>query len=269
MKLRDIIGELYSIYNPKIAENWDNVGLMLGSENSEINKILVCLDVTNEAVEKAVKEKVDLIISHHPFIFSGIKKITDETVLGRKILKLAENKVSVYSIHTNSDFAVNGLNDFIMDKLNLEGKTEIFGECEFDDYNCIKDVNEKVKYGTVRIKTLDKEIELKELIEKIKTNLRLDYIRYTGENRKIRKIGLVTGGGSSLLNDVKEYTDVFLTGDLKYHEALDNLEEGKIFVDIGHYESEYLFSDLIELQLSHFFDGEIIKYFGKPVFNLG
>ena len=135
MKLRDIAGELYSIYNPKIAENWDNVGLLLGDENYEIKKILVCLDITKETVEKAVKENVNLIISHHPFIFSDLKRITSETVLGRKILKLIENKIAVYSIHTNADFAINGLNDFIMDKLNLNGKTEILAEADFYDYN--------------------------------------------------------------------------------------------------------------------------------------
>ncbi|RRD40050.1 Nif3-like dinuclear metal center hexameric protein [Leptotrichia sp. OH3620_COT-345] len=269
MKLRKIMGELFSIYNPKVAEEWDNVGLLLGNENSEINKIMVCLDITEKAINEAISRKVDLIISHHPFIFSGIKRITDETELGRKILKLAENRIAVYSIHTNADFAINGLNDFVMDKLKLDGEMYIFNEFEFDDYNYIKNKNEKIKCGSVRIKVLNNEMELVDLIEQIKTNLGLDYVRYAGENRNIRKIGLVTGGGSSFLKDIKKDIDVFLTGDLRHHEALDTIEEGGILVDIGHYESEYLFVDLMELQLSKFFEGEIIKYFGEVVFKLG
>ncbi|MDO5089794.1 MAG: Nif3-like dinuclear metal center hexameric protein, partial [Leptotrichiaceae bacterium] len=205
----------------------------------------------------------------HPFIFSGIKKITHETELGKKILKLAENKVAVYSIHTNADFALNGLNDFVMDKLELDGETRIFNQFEFDDYNYIKNKNEKAKCGTARIKILDNEMKLTDLIERIKVNLGLDYVRYVGENRNIRRIGLVTGGGSSFLNSVKKEIDVFLTGDLRHHEALDTVEEGGILIDIGHYESEYLFSDLMEVQLSKFFKGEVIKYFGETIFKLG
>lgn len=121
MKLWEIMGELQTIL-VKIAENWDNVGLLIGDNMKEVNKVLFCLDVTQKVVQKAIDKNVDLIISHHPLIFSGLKQITNETVHGRKILKLIENKIAVYSIHTNSDFAINGLNDFIMDKLNLDGE---------------------------------------------------------------------------------------------------------------------------------------------------
>ena len=268
MKLKDIMGELYSLYNPKIAEEWDNVGLIIGDENKEIEKIAICLDVTKKVIKKAIEEKIDLIISHHPLIFSSIKKITNETVLGGKILNLIENKIAVYSIHTNSDFVKNGLNDFIMDKLDLKGEDKIFDEKIFTDYNHFKNKNEEVNSGTVRIKKLYKEIEIKELIEYIKKSLNLKYVRYTGENKKIRNIGLVTGSGSSFYPLVKDEVDVFITGDLKYHESLDYLEENKLFIDIGHYESEYLFSDLVEAELKKFFSGKIVKYFGEPVFKL-
>ena len=96
MKLWEIIGELHTIFNPKIAENWDNVGLLVGDNTKEVNKVLFCLDVTEKVVKQAVDNNVDLIISHHPVIFSGLKKITNETVHGRKLLKLIENKIAVY-----------------------------------------------------------------------------------------------------------------------------------------------------------------------------
>ncbi len=269
MLLRDIVGELHTLYNPKIAEDWDNVGLLIGNENSEINKILFCLDITEKAVEKAIKEKVDLIISHHPFIFNGMKKITNETLHGNKVLRLIENKIAVYSGHTNVDFGINGLNDFILYKLGLKGRIEIYNEFEFEDYNHIKHVNEKVRGGKARIQILDHEMELTELIEAIKKNLNLEFVRYAGENRKIRKIGIVVGGGGSFMHEIKYGIDVFLTGDLRHHETLDAVEEGGILIDIGHYESEYLFSELMALQVSQFFRGEVIKYFDEPVFKLG
>ena len=241
MKLWQIMGELQTIFSPKIAEEWDNVGLLVGDNTKEINKVLFCLDVTEKAVQKAVDNNVDLIISHHPVIFSGLKKITNETVHGRKILKLIENKIAVYSIHTNSDFAINGLNDFIMDKLNLDGEKIIFNEHKLGD-----------------------------LIERIKDSIGISYVRYVGnKNSYVRKIGLVTGGGSSFMYEVANKIDVFLTGDLRYHEALDALEEGRILVDIGHFESEYLFVDMMEQEMGKFFKGEMIRHFEDEVFKLG
>ncbi|MDO4639898.1 Nif3-like dinuclear metal center hexameric protein [Leptotrichia hongkongensis] len=270
MKLWEIIGELHTIFNPKVAENWDNVGLLVGDNTKEVNKVLFCLDVTEKVVKQAVDNNVDLIISHHPVIFSGLKKITNETVHGRKLLKLIENKIAVYSIHTNSDFAINGLNDFIMDKLNLDGEKIIFNEHEFEDYNPIKNKVERVHSGLARIKILNEEMRLEDLLERIKNSLGISYVRYVGnKDAYVRKIGLVTGGGSSFLDDVADKIDVFLTGDLRYHEALDALEDGKILVDVGHFESEYLFVDMMEKEMSKFFDGEMIRHFEDEVFKLG
>lgn len=270
MKLRTIMGEMETLYNFSIAEDWDNVGLLVGNGDREINKIMFCLDVTEKAVDEAVEKGVDLIISHHPVIFSGMKRITAETVHGRKIIKLLENRIAVYSVHTNCDFALNGLNDFIFYKMELDGDVEIFNRCEFDGYNTVKMQGEKVRSGTVRIKHLNSSMTVQELVDKIKFHLGLKYVRFAGDkNRQVRNIGLVVGGGSSFMHDVKEKIDVFLTGDLRYHEALDVLEEGGILIDIGHYESEYLFADLMEYEVGKFFDGEMIKHFGEAVFQLG
>lgn len=269
MKLSNIIGELHSIYNPKSAEEWDNVGLIIGDENKEIKKILFCLDLTFDAIDEAINQNVNLIITHHPAIFSGVKKITNESIQGEKLLKIIENKIAVYSIHTNSDFAINGLNDFIMEKIGLEGRVLISKEREYEDYNPIKKMFEKHKLGEARIKYLEKPITLEQLIDKIKIELKLDYVRYVGDkDRLVSRIGLVTGGGISLIKDIKNEIDVFLTGDLKHHESLDLYEEGKLLVDIGHYESEYLFVELIKREMSKFFDGEMIEYYGKPVFQI-
>lgn len=270
MKLWEIMGELQTIFSPKIAEDWDNVGLLIGDNTKEVNKVLFCLDVTQKAVQKAINKNVDLIISHHPVIFSGLKRITNETAHGRKLLKLIENKIAVYSIHTNSDFAINGLNDFIMDKLNLDGEKVIFNECKFDDYNSIKNKMERVHGGLARIKILNEEMKLEDLLERIKESLGISYVRYVGnKDAYVRKIGLVTGGGSSFMYDIADKIDVFLTGDLRYHEALDALEDGRILVDVGHFESEYLFVDMMEQEMSKFFDGEMIRHFEDEVFKLG
>ena len=258
MKLWEIMGELHTLFNPKIAEEWDNVGLLIGDNTKDVNKVLFCLDVTEKVIEKSIKNNVDLIISHHPVIFSGFKKVTNETSHGRKLLKLMENKIAVYSIHTNADFAING------------GEKIIVNEHKFEDYNPIKNKMEHVHGGLARIKILNEKMKLEDLLEKIKDALGISYVRYVGDkNSYVKKIGLVTGGGSSFMYDIADKIDVFLTGDLRYHESLDALEEGRILVDVGHLESEYLFVDMMEQKMRKFFNGEMIRHFEDEVFKLG
>lgn len=270
MKLRDIMGELHTLYNPKSAEDWDNVGLIIGDENKEINKILFCLDVTKEAINKAIDEKVDLIISHHPFVFHAERKITSNTLLGEKILKVIENKIAIYSIHTNSDMAFSGLNDFILGKIVGNEDIQVCDIKEYEDYNPYKKVMEIHRRGEIRTKTLKNSITLHDLIGKIKKNLNIDFVRYVGDkNREIKKVAIITGAGGSFINKSEADVDVFLTGDLGHHNALDALEENKLLVDIGHYESEYLFVELMEEKMKSFFKGEMIKFYDKPIFQLG
>ena len=106
MKLKDIINCLESKFPRTAAESWDNVGLMVGSRGSEIKKIQISLDATMKVVDNAVEQGADLIITHHPLIFSPVKNINSDTLLGRKLLKLIENKIAVYSLHTNLDLSL-------------------------------------------------------------------------------------------------------------------------------------------------------------------
>ena len=119
MKLSEIISRLEEKFPRQNAESWDNVGLLIGNRENEIKKIQISLDVTMKVIENAVENNVDLIISHHPFIFSPIKDINNDSVIGRKILKLIENKIAVYSLHTNLDSTMLGLNDLVGEKLGF------------------------------------------------------------------------------------------------------------------------------------------------------
>ncbi|MBN2838587.1 MAG: Nif3-like dinuclear metal center hexameric protein, partial [Fusobacteriaceae bacterium] len=113
MKLYEIINKLEKDFPLELEEKWDNSGLILGDRNENIDSIQISLDVTDSAINQAIKSKCQLIISHHPIIFDNIKKINDSTVLGRKILKLIKNGVSIYTMHTNLDSAKEGLNEYI------------------------------------------------------------------------------------------------------------------------------------------------------------
>ena len=240
---------------PKIlAENWDNVGLILGYKDKNIKKILVCLDVTENVVDKAVFEKVDLIVSHHPLIFSGQKTILGDNFLGKKILKLIENNISVYGAHTNVDSADGGLNDYVLEKMNFNGEKLDF------------------ELKPLRYFELDEYTNIEDIIYRIKENLKIENVRLARSYRKnkIKKIAITTGAGDSFISEVIENkVDLFITGDLKHHIALDSIESGIYLLDIDHYGSEKLVSDLFEkvikeidsnIEVINFNDKEIFEY---------
>jgi len=115
MKVKDIVAHFHKIANPELAYEWDNVGFQLGDAEAEVKKILLTLDVTENAINKAIQEKVDLIISHHPFIFKPIKKITNPL-----FLKLIKNNISIFCAHTNLDVVKKGVNFALAEKLGLQ-----------------------------------------------------------------------------------------------------------------------------------------------------
>ncbi|MEJ8555418.1 Nif3-like dinuclear metal center hexameric protein [Tepidibacter sp. Z1-5] len=120
MYIRDIIKTFENKYPKSLAYNWDNIGLIVGDEMSRVAKILVTLEATQAVIDEAVENKVDLIITHHPFIFKGLKKINKSTTKGNDIYKLIKNNISLYSAHTNFDIAYDGLNDEIAKRLDLK-----------------------------------------------------------------------------------------------------------------------------------------------------
>ena len=147
MITRDIINILEKKF-PKInAEEWDNVGLLVGDYDKEVKKIQFSIDASLEVIENAIKEKVDMIITHHPFIFKAIKSINEQDILSKKIRALIRNDINIYSIHTNLDSSVSGLNDYVLEKLG------------YTDYKFL-DYDEEKNCGIGRIFKLDEEKDL-------------------------------------------------------------------------------------------------------------
>ncbi len=120
VKCQSIINIMEEMASRKLAESWDNVGLLIGDGRQEVSKVMVCLDVPEWVVEEAIANNVDMIIAHHPIIFSSIKKINSDNILGRKIMKLIKNNISVYCFHTNYDIVSGGLNDMFAAQLGFK-----------------------------------------------------------------------------------------------------------------------------------------------------
>ncbi len=232
MKLSDIINVLDTIAPREFAVESDNVGLLVQGRD-EVSSALLCLDVTDKAIDKAIELGSELIIAHHPLLFNSIiKNITKDTALGRRLIRLIENGVSVFAMHTNLDAVSGGLNDWLVERLGLDIDPT---------------ATQNLKQGLGRFITLNRPMTLRNLAEKVGKALNIDGIDYFGEKeREIRRIGLCTGNGSSAISEVIGNCDVYMTGDCKYHIVLDMLANGLSYIDITHYKSEIIFADSLK-----------------------
>jgi dinuclear metal center YbgI/SA1388 family protein len=235
VKLQEITAFLEQIAPLNLQEEYDNSGLIFGDPEMEIKGALISLDLTEEVLEEAIKLNCNLVISHHPIIFRGIKKFQGYYV-GRTVAKAIKNDIAIYAIHTNLDnVLVNGVNERIAKKIGL-GQIHILS----------KKLNTSEEIGSGVIGHLDNPMNERDFLYHLKLNMQLNMIKHTKLlDRNIQKVAICGGSGSFLLEAaMKANADVFITSDFKYHEFFD--ADGKIIVmDIGHYESERYTINLI------------------------
>ncbi len=245
MLLKDITAKLDITLKPNLAYEWDNVGLCIGELSSEVKTALVTLEINEFVIQEAIEKKADLIISHHPLIFKPIKTVIDSELKGSMILKLIKNSINVYVAHTNFDILEGGLNDYVASLIGLKNVDKL----AFD--------NEE---GIGRYGILSNPMSLDEFADYIKTKLEIDNLRLIdGGNKIISKVGLVTGSGIEYATDAFRLDcDVYLTGDIKYHDAQDWLLKGMNIIDIGHYGSEIHFRENMINLLEKEIDSELV-----------
>ena len=235
MLLKSLTRKIEKKYPLNLAEDWDNVGLIVGDFDMDVKKVLVSLEANEDVIDEAISKNIDLIVTHHPFIFGKINKINSGDLKGRLIQKLIKNDISLYSMHTNFDIAFDGLNDYFMEIME-------FG-------------NSKV------LDKLDKSMTLESLSRKIKEKLNMKHIRVVGNlSTDITKVAVVTGAGSEFVKKAKRQgAEVLITGDVKYHEAQDALDIGMCIVDCGHFDTEDIFKNVMKRFLDEFSEIEVIK----------
>lgn len=230
-----------------LQEPWDNTGFQIKISDKDVYKVLVALEVTNSVVDEAVALGADVIVTHHPMIFSPIKKIDCNDITGNYIIKLIQNEISVYSTHTSFDKCQGGNNDYLAQLLHL------------DDI----DMMEGDESGFCRSGFIDGQCTIGEYIEQISRWLKIEktLMNFTGNlNQQLKKVGLCTGSGSDFIHcAIKDNCELFITGDLKYHNAQIAKEMGINVLDIGHYGSEIIFVDNMSDYLSKNTDIDIIK----------
>lgn len=247
--VKQIIDILDQIAPFSLAESWDNSGLQAGDPGWQVAKILIALDVTDKALGEAEKLGCDMLITHHPLIMSPEKQIDFSRMPGRAILTSARSQIAVVCAHTNLDKAQDGLNDYLAQKLGIFC-TNVF----------LADVMENESAGQIqglgRIGQLGGSVTLEQLACRIKEKLGIPRVRIIGNpGDMVSTAALCSGSGGSLTTHfLGSGMDVYITGDLKYHEARDIESHGKSAVDVGHFFSESIAVELLKNRLGQMFE---------------
>ena len=209
----------------KFAEEWDNPGLLVGNPHAHVEKIFVCLDVTDEVIKKSVEFGANLIVAHHPLIFHAVKNFRTDFPLGHKLEMLIKNNIAVFAAHTNLDIVQGGVNDVLAEKIGLV-EVKMFGD-------------EEISLG--RIGKLKTPMTAENFAEHVKKSLNAENVRLVDAGDfLIEKVGLCSGAGSDIILKAKFFgADAFLTGDVKYHEAQNAIENKIHVVDAGHFATEF------------------------------
>ena len=209
----------------RLAEDWDNPGLLIGDPTAEIQRIFVCLDVLEENISRAIELDAQLIVAHHPLIFHAIKNVRFDLPHGKKISRLIKNNLAVFAAHTNLDIAQGGVNDVLAEKIGLVD-VKNFGDEEF---------------SLGRLGTLETPLTAEEFAHQVKKSLNADNVHLVDAgNFLIEKVGVCGGAGAEFIQKAKFFgAQAFVTGDVKYHEAQAAVENKIHVVDAGHFATEF------------------------------
>ena len=217
--VKDILNFLETLAPTHLKMEWDNVGLLCGSKNAEVTKVLVALDPFEGVCREAADLGAELIVTHHPLIFRAPNAITDETSVGRSIMFLCRHGISAINAHTNLDIAPGGVNDVLAAGLGLQHITTLE-----DDLLRMGEVTEQ---------------PLEAFLAAVKKKLGCDGLRYVSGGKPVRNVAV--GGGScagEMMDALAAGCDTFVTSDIKYNQFWDAYDLGLNLIDAGHFHTE-------------------------------
>ncbi len=225
MTVTQLYRYLDSIIPPSLSCEWDNDGLMCCPDgNKEVKRVLVTLDVTAEAVEAAKREGCELIVSHHPLIFKGLKSISPENYISAKVIELIKSSVAVFSFHTRLDALSGGVNDVLAEKLGVKD-TLPFG-CD--------------REAIGRIGHLDAPMSLDSFASLVKKELGAPFVLTADAGKEVYRVALLGGeGGDDIAAAKAAGADTYLSGRLGYHALTDAPEDEINLIEAGHFYTEH------------------------------
>jgi len=225
MTIREFACEMDRLYPRSLAAEWDMDGLQCSANPAkELRRVLVALDATEDAIDKAVDGGYDLLLTHHPMIFGKAGDIVPERLYGNRIIKLITAGVSAASFHTRFDAGVGGVNDSLASALGFS-ETETFGDSEMPDGG--------------RIGVLTSSMNAEEFCAFVKEKLHTPYVKLTGGG-EVKRVAMLGGAGKDFVMPAKAAgADAIVTGEVSYNAALDFAESGIAVIEAGHYYTEF------------------------------
>ena len=257
--VQEIESFLFSLAPKELAMDWDNVGLLVGAPEQEVQSVLVALDITEQVADEAITRGAQLIVAHHPVMnckWLPVQSVRGDTCQGRLLMKMIQNHISGICMHTNLDIAEGGVNDQLARKLNLQ-VCEALGED-----------------GCGRVGELSEACALSDFIEQVYDALHCTGLRYVSAGRDVRRVAV--GGGACWdyhRSAIEKHCDTFVTSDLSYHDFLDARALGLNVIDAGHFPTEDVVCPALVSLLSEqypevhvqksFSHQEVFQYFTK------
>lgn len=244
MNTGDIIAVLAKEYPVSMAMSWDNSGLQVGRLDREVKKVMVALDATDEVIAQCIEQEIQLLITHHPLMLSGIRNVTEDDLHGRKVLNLIEHGITHYAMHTNYD--VIQMRELAEKAMQMEDTEilEVTGSSE-----------DGTPYGIGCTGRLNEQKTAKDCCEQVKKAFGLDKVILFGDpERLVERAALSPGSGKSMIGcSLAKNVDILITGDIGHHDGLDAVDQGMLVIDAGHYGIEHIFIAQIRAYLEQQF----------------
>lgn len=233
MKAGTLIERLEETYPRELAESWDNPGLLAGRREKEVHKVFLALDATDQVIERAVQEGADLLLTHHPLLFSPIKQVSTDTMAGRRLIRMIQADLTYYAMHTNYD---------VVTMAPLSG--QMLGLLEQRVLEVTRrDEETGREEGFGRVGLLPQPMSLEVCGELVKKVFGLEHVKVFGDfNQVVARAAISPGSGKSMIEPaIRAGAEVLITGDIGHHEGIDARAEGLAIIDAGHYGLEHIF----------------------------
>ena len=243
INIQDVSNYMDKIAPTRLAEDWDNVGLLVGDPETEVQKIMTCLTITPASAQEAIASGAQLIVTHHPLPFRPLKKITTQKTPTRLLWQLINNGIAIYSPHTGFDSASGGINQRVCEKVGLTNITPL------KPFENDSDGLGAGRFGDIQTTTCS------QFANQLKDIFGLQNIRYVGkESQNVQRIASACGSGGSFLQAaVKSECNAMITGEADFHTCLEAQAQGLCLFLLGHYASERFAVEMLANELNQQF----------------
>jgi len=240
MKVKEIIDYLEETVPSELAEPWDNVGFQCGNEEARVHKIIIALDPSKKTISYAIQQQAQLLVTHHPLIFSPLKKVVSSDPVAHLLIKMINHQLNLIVLHTNLDSIADGVSAALLNQLGFEPLGVLQPkQLPGTGLGCWTEVKETLMAD--------------DFINLVKAKLDCPFVRVVGQSEQIKKIGVCGGSATDLIPlALKQGIDAFVLGEIKYHPARVFEDMPILIIEVGHYESEKFVLPVLRRKIEHF-----------------